>query len=29
VMCRGLPTKEDLDALDRLADAIAERHEAL
>ncbi len=29
VMCRGLPTKEDLDALDRLADAIAERHEEL
>ena len=29
VMCRGLPAKEDLDALDRLADAIAERHEGL
>jgi flavorubredoxin len=29
VMCRGLPTKEDLDALDRLADAIAKRHEVL
>ena len=29
VMCRGLPTKEDLDALDRLADAIAKKHEAL
>ena len=29
VMCRGLPTKEGLDSLDRLADAIAERHEGL
>jgi len=29
VMCRGLPTQGDLEALDRLADAIASRHEKL
>jgi len=29
VMSRGLPTQGDLKALDQLADAIAERHEAL
>lgn len=29
VMSKGLPTVEDLEALDQLADAIAERHEAL
>jgi len=29
VMSRGLPTQEDLEALDRLADAIATRHQGL
>ena len=28
VLCRGLPTKEDLDRLEQLADAIASRHRA-
>ena len=28
VLCRGLPTQEDLDRLDQLADAIATRHQA-
>jgi flavorubredoxin len=29
VMCKGLPKKADLEALDRLADAFAEKHKGL
>jgi hypothetical protein len=29
VLCKGLPKKADLEALDRLADAFAERHKGL